>query len=317
MPLAPPFRGHLRLPVIAAPMFIVTGPDLVVACCREGIACAIPALNARSTDGLRGWLKDISERCRRAEDETQRASAPFGVNLIVHQTNARLNEDMRCVVEARVPFVVTSLGAVRDVVARIHDYGGVVLHDVINVRHAEKALEAGVDGVIAVTAGAGGHAGAINPFALIGELKPLVGERMLALAGGLSTGADIAAAIAAGADLAYMGTRFIATAESGAAAEYKDMLLRAGSKDIVYTPKISGVNANFLAESIARAGLDLATLEPKPGLDLGHEAKAWSTIWSAGHGVGAIESCPPVAQLVDELSDGFEDARSRIVSWGS
>lgn len=315
MALAPPFRGHLRLPVIAAPMFIVTGPDLVVACCREGVACAIPALNARTTDGLRVWLKDISERCRRTEDATQRASTPFGVNLIVHQTNARLADDLRCVIEARVPFVVTSLGAVRDVVARIHDYGGVVLHDVINVRHAEKAIEADVDGIIAVTAGAGGHAGATNPFALVAELKPLVGERMLALAGSLSTGGDVAAAIAAGADLAYMGTRFIATAESAAAAEYKDMLLRAGSKDIVYTPKISGVNANFLAESIARAGLDLATLDPQAGMDLGHEAKAWSTIWSAGHGVGAIDSCVPVSELVTELERGFNAARTRLATW--
>jgi nitronate monooxygenase len=315
MALAPPFRGRLRLPVIAAPMFIVTGPDLVVACCREGIACAVPALNARTTDGFRTWLQEISERCRRLEDETQRDCAPFGVNLIVHQSNARLIEDMRCVIEARAPFVVTSLGAVRDVVARIHDYGGVVLHDVINIRHAEKAIEAGVDGIIAVTAGAGGHAGAINPFAFLAELKQVAGERMLALAGSLSTGGDIAAAVAAGADVAYMGTRFIATEESAASSEYKAMLVRSGSKDIVYTPKISGVNANFLAESITRAGLDLATLEPNPGMDLGHEAKAWSTIWSAGHGVGAIKSCLPVAQLIDELEDGFKEARSRIAKW--
>ncbi len=317
MALAPLFRGRLRLPVIAAPMFLVTEPDLVVACCQAGISCAVPALNTRTSDGLDAWLREIGERCRRAEDDTQRPCAPFGVNLIVHQSNSRLEEDLRRVIDACVPFVVTSLGAVRDVVARVHDYGGLVLHDVINVRHAEKALEADVDGIIAVTAGAGGHAGTINPFAFIGELKPIVGERMLALAGGLSTGRDVAAAIAAGADIAYMGTRFIATEESAASADYKSMLLSSGSKDIVYTPKISGVNANFLAASIARAGLDLATLEPKPGMEIGHEAKAWSTIWSAGHGVGSIESCLPVAQLVDELAEGFQEARSRLVSWSS
>lgn len=315
MALVPPFRGRLRLPVIAAPMFLVTGPDLVVACCQAGIACALPALNARTSDDLRVWLSEIGERCQGTEKDAQGSCAPFGVNLIVHPSNPRLADDLRHVVEVRVPFVVTSLGAVRDVVARIHDYGGVVLHDVINVRHAEKAIEAGVDGIVAVTAGAGGHAGAINPFALMGELRPIVGERMLALAGSLSTGQDIAAVIAAGADIAYMGTRFIATEESLANPDYKSMLLSSGSNDIVYTPKISGVSANFLSQSIARAGLDLATLEPKPGIDVAHEAKAWSTIWSAGHGVGAIRSCLPVAELVNELEQNFEEARSRIANW--
>lgn len=315
MALAPPFRGRLRLPVIAAPMFLVTGPDLVVACCREGIACAMPSLNARTSEGFAAWLREIDERCRRAEQETQRPCAPFGVNLIVHQTNPRLIADLQQVIDARVPFVVTSLGAVRDIVARIHDYGGVVLHDVINVRHAEKALEAGVDGIIAVAAGAGGHAGTINPFALVGELRPIVGERMLALAGSISTGQDVAAAIAARADLAYIGTRFIATEESLAQPGYKAMVVGAGSKDIVYTAKISGVNANFLAASIAATGLDLATLEPKPGMDLAHEAKAWSTIWSAGHGVGAFDTCLPVSRLVDELESGFNEARTRLARW--
>lgn len=314
MALAPLFQGRLRLPAMAAPMFLVTGPELVVACCKAGIAAAIPALNNRTSDGLSAWLSEIIEKLKRSEDETQRPSAPYGVNLIVHQSNARLAEDLARVAAARVPFVVTSLGAVKDVVSRIHDYGGLVLHDVINARHAEKAIEAGADGIIAVAAGAGGHAGMVNPFALIGELKPIVGERMLVLAGSLSSGQDIAAAITAGADLAYIGTRFIATVESLAQPDYKSMLVRSASKDIVYTAKISGVNANFLSESIARAGLDLATLEPKPNMDLGHEAKAWSTVWSAGHGVGTITSCPPVAALVDELQQGFCAARSRLCS---
>lgn len=317
MALAPLYRGRLRLPVIAAPMFLVTGPDLVAACCREGISCAVPSLNARTSDGFAAWLRDIDERCRRAEQETQLPCAPYGVNLIVHPSNSRLIADVQRVIEARVPFVVTLLGAVRDIVARIHDYGGVVLHDVINVRHAEKALEAGVDGIIAVAAGAGGHAGTINPLALIGELRPIVGERMLALAGGISTGHDVAAAIAAGADIAYMGTRFIATAESLAQPDYKTMVTSAGSKDIVYTSKISGVNANFLAASIAANGLDLTTLDPKPGINVAHEANAWSTIWSAGHGVGAFKSCMPVAQLVDELVTEFNGARARLVGWAS
>lgn len=315
MALALPFRGRLRLPVIAAPMFLVTGPDLVVACCREGISCAMPSLNARTSEGFAAWLREIDGRCRRAEQETQRPCAPFGVNLIVHPSNTRLTADLQQVVDARVPFVVTSLGAVRDIVARIHDYGGVVLHDVINVRHAEKALEAGVDGIIAVAAGAGGHAGTINPFALVGELRPLVGERMLALAGGISTGQDIAAAMAARADLAYVGTRFIATEESLAHADYKAMVVNAGSKDIIYTSKISGVNANFLAASITASGLDLATLDAKPGMDLAHEAKAWSSIWSAGHGVGGFSTSAPVARLVDDLESGFNEARDRLAAW--
>lgn len=315
MALAHPFRERLRLPVIAAPMFLVTGPDLVVACCRQGISCAVPSLNARTSDGFGAWLREIDEGCRRAEQDTQRPCAPFGVNLIVHQTNPRLVPDLQRVIEARVPYVVTSLGAVRDIVARIHDYGGVVLHDVINVRHAEKALEAGVDGIIAVAAGAGGHAGTINPFALVGELRPIVGERMLALAGGISTGQDIAAAIAARADIAYIGTRFIATEESLAAPDYKTMVTSAASKDIIYTSKISGVNANFLAASITASGLDLATLEAKPQMDLAHEAKAWSSIWSAGHGVGGFNTSVPVAQLVDELESGFNEARARLAAW--
>ena len=316
MALAPLFQGRLRLPIMAAPMFLVTGPDLVVECCRNGIACAMPALNARSTEGFKAWLSDIKQRLARAEDESGRAAAPFGINLIVHPTNPRLEADFMAVVEAQVPFIVTSLGAVRDLVHRIHSYGGIVLHDVINARHAAKAVEAGADGIIAVSAGAGGHAGSINPFALLAELKPVVGERMLVLSGSLSTGADVAAAYAAGADLAYMGTRFIATAESMAAPDYKDMVVRAGAGDIVYTPKISGVNANFLRESLERAGLDVATLEPKAGMDLAHEAKAWSTIWSAGHGVAAISTCPTVAELVGDLERQFLAARERLSASG-
>ncbi len=315
MALAHVFNGRLRLPVMAAPMFLVTGPDLVVACCGSGVACAMPALNNRTTEGFQGWLADIESRLARAEDETGRAAAPYGVNLIVHPTNPRLAPDLEAVVKARVPFVVTSLGAVRDLVHRIHDYGGIVLHDVINARHAEKAIEAGADGIIAVSAGAGGHAGTINPFALIAELKSVVGDRMLVLSGSLSTGADIAAAYAAGADLAYMGTRFIATQESMAQPDYKAMILGAGAGDIVYTPKISGVNANFLRQSIERAGLDLKTLEPK-AMDLGHEAKAWSTIWSAGHGVAAIDTCPNVADLVTELERQFRASRERLIQSG-
>lgn len=317
MALAPIFQNRLRLPVVAAPMFLVTGPDLVVACCSAGISCAIPALNHRTSEGFADWLKDISDRLAKAEDASGKPAAPFGVNLIVHRSNSRLQEDLRQIVAAQVPFVVTSLGAVPDIVHAVHSYGGIVLHDVTTVRHAEKAIGAGADGVIGVAAGAGGHAGTTNPFALVSELKPIVGDKMLILAGSLSTGADIAGAIAAGADLAYMGTRFIATKESLAAAEYKDMIERAASKDIVYTPKVSGVNANFLAESLEKAGVDFSSGEDAPTMNLKEEAKAWATIWSAGHGVGAIDSVPAVKDLVDELALDFTEARKRLDGWPS
>ena len=307
MSLAPLFQGTLALPAIAAPMFLVSGPQLVIETCKAGIAGSFPALNQRTSEGYAAWLTEIAEalNARRAAGHQP---APFGVNLIVHKTNPRLQADLAITCKAKVPFVITSLGAVRDVVDAVHSYGGIVLHDVISARHAQKAIEAGVDGVIAVSAGAGGHAGTINPFALISELRPICGDKMLVLAGAISNGAAIAGAIAAGVDLAYLGTRFIATAESLAPDDYKQMLVTSGSKDIVYTPKISGVNANFLIPSLIRAGLDITTMEPSKAMDLEHEAKAWSTVWSAGHGVAGIGDIPATADLARQLIAEYRDA---------
>ena len=311
MALAPLFRGTLTLPAIAAPMFLVSGPKLVIETCKAGIAGSFPALNHRTSEGYALWLDEI-EAALAPEAVAGPKPAPFGVNLIVHKTNPRLMADLAITCKHRVPFVITSLGAVRDVVDAVHRYGGMVLHDVISARHAEKAIEAGVDGVIAVSAGAGGHAGTINPFALVSELRPICGDKMLVLAGSISNGGSIAGAIAAGADLAYLGTRFIATTESQAHAEYKDMIVASGTKDIVYTPKISGVAANFLVPSLIRAGLDVATMEPSKGMDLEHEAKAWSTVWSAGHGVAGIDAVLPVKDLVVQLIAEYAEAQRRL-----
>jgi len=312
MSLAPLFRGSLRLPAIAAPMFLVSGPQLVIETCKAGIAGSFPALNQRTSEGYAQWLEEIAGALLAHEMASGVKPAPFGVNLIVHKTNPRLMADLAITCKARVPFVITSLGAVRDVVDAVHSYGGIVLHDVISARHAEKAIEAGVDGVIAVAAGAGGHAGTINPFALLAELRPICGDKMLVLAGAISRGGDVAAAIVAGADLAYLGTRFIATEESLAKPAYKDMIVACGSKDIVYTPKISGVNANFLAPSIVAAGLDVATMAPSAGMDLEHEAKAWSTVWSAGHGVAGINGVVSVADLAATLIEEYRAAGQRL-----
>lgn len=315
MALAPLFRGSLKLPAIAAPMFLVSGPELVIETCKAGIAGSFPALNQRTSEGYAAWLDEISAALGRWQSETGHQPAPYGINLIVHKTNPRLMADLAITCQARVPFVITSLGAVRDVVQAVHSYGGIVLHDVISARHAEKAIEAGVDGVIAVSAGAGGHAGTVNPFAMIQELRPICGDKMLVLAGAMSNGLSVSGAIAAGADLAYLGTRFIATTESRAHADYKQMLVTSGTKDIVYTPKISGVNANFLIPSLIRAGLDVETMAPSQGMDLEHEAKAWSTVWSAGHGVAGINAVVPVADLARELIADYAGAADRLAAF--
>ena len=305
--LAPLFQNQLRLPAMAAPLFLLSGPKLVIACTKAGIPAAFPSLNQRTSDGFAAWLAEIKQALGEGD-------APYGVNLIVHPTNKRLNDDLDIIIKEQVPYVITSLGAVPDIVSKIHDYGGIVLHDVTNKRHAEKAMGAHVDGVIAVCAGAGGHAGRLHPFALLSELKPVVGDKMLILSGAVSTGGDIAAAIAAGADLAYMGTRFIATDESQAQKDYKDMVIRSRAGDIVYTDKISGVPANFMAESLTRAGIDLEKID-QPDLNMGDEAKAWSEVWSAGHGVSAIEHTLPAARLIATLEDEFHMARTRLEAW--
>lgn len=302
MPIPTSFAG-LKLPAIAAPMFLTSGPDLVVETCNAGMIGTFPALNQRTTAGFSEWLDIIAGRLHPD-------AAPYGVNLIVHKSNPRLHADLEQVIAHRVPLVITSLGAVKDVVQAVQSYGGLVFHDVIGRRHAEKAAEAGVDGIIAVSAGAGGHAGIINPFALIDEIRSVFAGTIV-LGGAISTGAQIAAARLMGADLAYLGTRFIATREAMSPPDYKQMVVDAGAADILYTPAISGVNANFLLPSIRAAGLDPANLPDHGSMDMSNEAKAWSKVWSAGHGVASVHDVPGAGELVARLITEYRAAMSR------
>ena len=283
-------------------MFLVSGPDLVVETCRCGVIGAFPALNQRTSEGYETWLDEIAARLEGVE------SAPFGVNLIVHRTNPRLQRDVEITVRHRVPLVITSLGAVRDVVQAIHSYGGLVFHDVINLHHARKAADAGVDGLILVCGGAGGHAGTLNPFAFIDEVRGFF-DKIVILSGAINHGRQIAAAEMMGADLAYLGTRFINTLESLAEDAYKHMILAATAKDILYTSAISGVNANFLRPSIEAAGLDPDHLTHAGEMNVGAEVKAWKTVWSAGQGVGGVHDIPPAAELCRRLVREYHEAR--------
>ena len=289
----------LKLPVIAAPMFLVSGPDLVVEACNAGIIGTFPSLNQRSTEGYREWLHEIKSRLNPD-------AAAYGVNHIVHPTNPRLMSDMIVSVEEKVPLIITSLGAVRDVVDAVHGYGGVVFHDIANVRHARKAAQAGVDGLILVANGAGGHAGVVNPFALVEEVRSFY-DGTIILSGCLSTGGDVAAALMMGADFAYMGTRFISTTESMAQSEYKQMIVEAGASDITYTPAVSGIPANFLTPSLVANGIDPKSL-PEHKLDMADEAKAWKTVWSAGQGSAGVRDVLPTAQLVARLREEHSQA---------
>jgi nitronate monooxygenase len=300
--------GRLRLPAIAAPMFLVSGPDLVVETCRSGLIGTFPALNQRTSQGYSDWLAEIKQRLSTHPD-----AAPFGINLIVHRSNPRVDADLKITVEHKVPIVITSLGAVADLVKAVHSYGGLVFHDVIGLRHAEKAAEAGVDGIIAVAAGAGGHAGTISPFALVAEIRRFF-DKTIILSGAMSNGAQIAAARAMGADLTYLGTRFIATRESLAVDEFKAMILRSTFSDIVYTPAISGVNASFLRQSLVANGLDPENLTSHAKLDMNAEARVWKTIWSAGHGVGTIRDIPPTAELCERLVAEYKEAVARLAA---
>jgi nitronate monooxygenase len=293
----------LKLPVIAAPMFLVSGPDLVVETCNAGAIGTFPSLNQRTTEGYREWLHEIKGRL------TPDAAA-FGVNHIVHPTNPRLMADMMVSVEEKVPLIITSLGAVRDVVDAVHGYGGLVFHDIANVRHARKAADAGVDGLILVANGAGGHAGIVNPFALVEEVRGFF-DGTIILSGCLSTGSDVAAALMMGADFAYMGTRFINTTESTAQQQYKDMIIDSGSADIVHTPAVSGIPANFMTKSLVENGIDPKHL-PEHKLDMADEAKAWKTVWSAGQGAGAIHDILPAGELVGRLRQEFAQATDRF-----
>jgi nitronate monooxygenase len=265
-------------------------------------------LNQRSSDGYAAWLEEIESRLQAFQNP-----APYGVNLIVHKTNPRLEADLKITVDRKVPVVITSLGAVPDLVKAVHSYGGLVFHDVIGRRHAEKAVEAGVDGVIAVAAGAGGHAGTISPFALVEDIRSFYDGTVI-LAGAISTGAQIAAAQLMGADLAYLGTRFIATKESIAQQGFKDMIVQSSPADILYTPAISGVNANFLKPSIIAAGLDPNNLTHVGKMDMEGEAKVWRDVWSAGHGVASIKDVPGAAELCERLIAEYAAARGKLAS---
>ncbi|MFL3661582.1 MAG: NAD(P)H-dependent flavin oxidoreductase [Polaribacter sp.] len=306
------FIKELSLPAIAAPMFLISGPQLVIECCKNGIVGTFPALNQRTSEGFEEWLIEIKTVLSAFEKETGKKAAPFGVNIIVHNTNPRVAADLALCVKHEVPLIITSLGAVSELVDTVHGYGGLVFHDVIKKRHAEKAAEAGVDGLILVAAGAGGHAGTINPMPLITEIKKFFKKTIL-LAGCISTGRDIASAMQMGADLAYMGTRFINTKESKAPKEYQDMIIDCGATDIVYTAAVSGVSANFLAPSLNAMGVTAEMLARKEKVDFGEEltahkdeAKAWATIWSAGQGVTTITDSPSVSDLVSDLKTEFK-----------
>ena len=309
MSLPASLEQRLRLPVVAAPMFLISNPRLVLACCSSGVVGSFPALNQRDSAGFKAWLEEIEAGLAQLQ-----APAPYAVNLIVHPTNPRLQADLALCVEHRVPIVITSLGAVKEVVDAVHGYGGLVFHDVTTRRHAEKAAEAGVDGLIAVAAGAGGHAGTWSPFALAAEIRQFF-DKTLLLAGCLNHGHEILAAQMLGADLAYMGTRFIATAESQAPSAYKQMLLDSHAADIVHTPAVSGVPASFLRPSLEQAGYDINAI--KDGHEQGKlkpiddEAKAWKTVWSAGQGVGGIDDLPSASALIGRLHDEYRDALER------
>lgn len=312
MPLPASLLGRFRVPAIAAPMFLVSGPELVIAACRAGVAGTLPALNARPAAQLDAWLGEIDAalaRCGR--DQPAAPCAPHGVNLILHASNDRLQEDLATIVRHRVPIVITSLGHPGEVVKAVHAYGGLVFSDVIHAYHARKAIAAGVDGIIAVAAGAGGHAGGQGVISLVREIREFW-DGVLVAAGSISDGAAVRAAEVLGADFAYMGTRFVATRESMAPQAYKQMIVDCGAADIVYTDAISGANANFLWPSLQQAGYDRDALAVSAGKgklhDMSEEARAWRDVWSAGHGVATIHDIPTVAQLVDRLADEYRAA---------
>ncbi|UTW12410.1 NAD(P)H-dependent flavin oxidoreductase [Marinobacterium rhizophilum] len=310
------FDDSLELPLIAAPMFLTSGPELVIECCKAGVVGTFPALNQRSSEGFEDWLQTIKgSLAQYREAHPDKRVAPFGVNLIAHRSNARLEADLALCVKHEVPLIITSLGAVPELVEKVHGYGGIVFHDVISLRHARKAAGAGVDGLILVTAGAGGHAGKLNPFALLNEVRQFFDKTVL-LSGCLSTGRDIATAQMMGADLAYMGTRFITTRESLAEPPNKQLLLESRAEDIVYTNRISGVNASFIAKSLVDNGFDPVQLTPDMPLAPEHKSeagkKAWKAIWSAGQGVGSVNDVPHAAELIGELKAQY---RAAVSAW--
>ena len=314
-------KNNLDLPLVAAPMFLISAPELALACCKEGIVGSFPALNQRSSDGFEQWLIRMNDELKSfATNNPERTVAPYAVNLIVHKTNPRWEADLALCVKHQVPIVITSLGAATKVTEAVHSYGGLVFHDVTNQKHARKAAEASVDGIIAVSAGAGGHAGTINPFVLVHEIRQVF-DGLILLAGGLSKGEDILAAQAMGADLVYMGTRFINTTESQAEAAYQKMIIEAVSGDIIHTPAVSGIPANFMRQSLEAEGFDMNTLNQPGAINYGEklkpmedEAKAWKTIWSAGQGVSQIDDVVSTTELVARIRKEFQAAKERLCS---
>lgn len=308
------FKDRLVLPVIASPMFIVSGTKLVIECCKNGIVGTFPALNGRTSEDFEQMLIEITTELKKFEEETGKKPAPFGVNIIVNHTNPRVLPDLQICAKYQVPLIITSLGAVKEIVDAVHGWGGLIFHDVVKKRHAEKAAEAGVDGIICVSAGAGGHAGTANPFALLTEIKEVF-EGEIILAGSINSGKEILAAQILGADFAYMGTRFIATQECLASEEYKQMILDSGISDVIYTDGVSGVNANFLTKSIEKAGIDISEKKKEDFSQLnGDHAKAWKDIWSAGHGVAGIHTVPTVAELLEEIKTDYKKAIEKTKS---
>jgi nitronate monooxygenase len=321
----PAVLQNLALPVIASPMFIVSYPELVLAQCKAGIVGSFPALNARLPGQLDEWLTQMqAELADHKAKNPDAVIGPIAVNQIVHQSNARLEEDVRTCVDHKVPIFITSLRApAREIIDAVHSYGGIVLHDVINLRHAQKALEAGVDGLILVAAGAGGHAGTLSPFALVGEVRKIF-DGPIALSGSIASGGSVLAAQAMGADFAYVGTRFIATQEAHAVESYKEAIVRANASDIIYSNLFTGVHGNYIRESIVNAGLDPDALpeSDKSKMNFGSgsggdassaaAAKAWKDIWGAGQGVGLMTDIPPVADVVERLKREYEEAKARL-----
>jgi nitronate monooxygenase len=318
MALPPVLSERLRIPVIGSPLFIISGPELVIAQCKAGIVGSFPALNARPASQLDEWLAQITEELADWDRKNpDRPSAPFAMNQIVHKTNDRLEHDVEMAVKYKVPVTITSLGAREDVNAAIHSYGGVVLHDVINDKFARKAVEKGADGLIPVAAGAGGHAGHLSPFALVQELREWF-DGPIALSGSIANGAAILGAQAMGADLAYIGSAFIATQEANAVQGYKDMIVASSGEDIVYSNLFTGVHGNYLRPSIEAAGLDpdnLPVSDPSKmnfGSGGNQKAKAWKDIWGCGQGIGAVKAIPTAGEMIDRLAAEYEAAKADL-----
>lgn len=303
-----PLFESVSLPVIAAPMFLVSNPDTVISGCKEGIISTFPSLNARTNEILEEWLVRITT-------ELHKEDAPFAVNLIVHPTNKRYSADLDLIKKYNVPIVISSLGNPSEVISSVHEYGGLVFADVATVYHAKKASEAGVDGLILVCAGAGGHGGLLNPFAFIHEVREFY-DGLIILAGSMGSGKDVLAAQVLGADFAYLGTRFIATTESSANEEYRSLLVESSINDIVYTDAFTGVHGNYLIPSIQKAGIDIEKIKKKEidfsSMKDGENGKAWKDIWSAGQGVGSTKKVQTMQEVVQELKQEYKEARNGL-----